>query len=170
VSFAGGSFYLGAPGRLPLGALTAASEERERQGRRVLALARGDGPLPDPPDEHPPADLEPLGVVVLAEELRPNVRETIAFLKHEGVEIKVLSGDSPQTVAAIARDVGIDIGGVSDGEAIPGDPTARRVYAAKTTVVGRISPEGKRAIVKALREEGRYVAMVGDHRRARVGR
>lgn len=101
-------------------------------------------------------------MVVLAEELRPNVRETIAFLKHEGVEIKVLSGDSPQTVAAIARDVGIDIGGVSEGDAIPGDPTACRAYAVATTVVGRISPEGKRAIVEALREEGRYVAMVGD--------
>jgi len=162
VSFAHGSFYLGAPGRLPLGALAAASEERERQGRRVLALARGDGPLPEPLGDQPPVDLEPLGVVVLAEELRPNVRDTVAFLKREGVEIKVLSGDSPQTVAAIARDVGLDVGSVSEGDAIPEDPTARRAYAAATTVVGRISPEGKRAIVEALHEQGRYVAMVGD--------
>ncbi|MGO9320100.1 MAG: HAD-IC family P-type ATPase [Solirubrobacteraceae bacterium] len=162
VSLASGCFYLGAPGRLPLGALAAASEEREREGRRVLVLARGQGPLPDRSGEQLPADLEPLGVIVLAEELRPNVRETIAFLKDEGVEIKVLSGDSPQTVAAIARDVGIEIGGVSEGDAIPDDPAARRVHAAAMTVVGRISPEGKQAIVEALREEGRYVAMVGD--------
>jgi len=99
---------------------------------------------------------------VLAEELRPNVEETIAFLKREGVEIKVLSGDSPQTVAAIARDVGIDVAGVSEGDAIPSDPQERREYALRTTVVGRISPEGKKAIVEALRDEGRYVAMVGD--------
>ncbi len=120
------------------------------------------GRCAQPPAEQPPADLEPLGAVVLAEELRPNVRDTIAFLKREGVEIKVLSGDSPQTVAAIARDVGIEVGGVSEGDAIPGDPQARRAYAADTTVVGRISPEGKQAIVEALRDDGRYVAMVGD--------
>jgi magnesium-transporting ATPase (P-type) len=128
----------------------------------VLALARGSGPLPDPPPEQPPPDLEPLGIVVLAEELRPNVRDTIAFLRREGVEVKVLSGDAGQTVAAIARDVGIEVGGVSEGDAIPDDPSARRSFAVHATVVGRISPEGKKAIVEALRAEGRYVAMVGD--------
>jgi P-type E1-E2 ATPase len=163
VAFAdGGALYLGAPGRLPLGALAAQVEERQRTGRRVLVLASGAQPLQDPPDEAPPAGLETLGAVVLAEELRPNVGETIAFLKREGVEIKVLSGDSPQTVAAIARDVGIEVAGVSEGDAIPSDPRARREYALGTTVVGRISPEGKKAIVEALRDEGRYVAMVGD--------
>jgi len=162
VSFADGSLYLGAPGRLPLGVLARSIEERQRKGRRVLALARGAGPLPDPSAEQAPADLEPMGAIVLAEELRPNVRDTIGFLKREGVEIKVLSGDSPQTVAAIARDVGIEVGGVGEGDAIPSDPAARRAYAADTTVVGRISPEGKQAVVEALREDGRYVAMVGD--------
>ena len=162
VAFADGSLYLGAPGRLPLGPLAEMVEERQRAGRRVLVLARGAQSLEGRPDEHPPADLETLGAVVLAEELRPNVGETIAFLKREGVEIKVLSGDSPQTVAAIARDVGIDVAGVSEGDAIPSDPQERREYALGTTVVGRISPEGKKAIVEALRDEGRYVAMVGD--------
>jgi len=162
VSFAERTLYLGAPGRLPLGALAATIAERQRQGRRVLVLARGAGALAEPPAEQPPADLEPLGAVVLAEELRPNVGDTIAFLKREGVEIKVLSGDSPQTVAAIARDVGIEVGGVSEGDAIPDDPAARRAYAADTTVVGRISPAGKQAVVEALRDDGRYVAMVGD--------
>jgi cation-transporting ATPase E len=162
VAFADGSLYLGAPGRLPLGALAGKIEERQRTGRRVLVLARGADPPRDPPDEQPPTDLATLGAVVLAEELRPNVGETIAFLKREGVEVKVLSGDSPQTVAAIARDVGIDVAGVSEGDAIPSDPEERRVYAAGTTVVGRISPEGKKAIVEALRDQGRYVAMIGD--------
>ena len=162
MSFSSGSLYLGAPGRLPLGLLAATAEARQRDGRRVLALARGGGSLPDPTREQPPADLEPVGVVVLAERLRPNVRDTIAFLKLEGIEIKVLSGDSPQTVAAIARDAGIEVGGVSEGYEIPTDPEARRVHAAETTVVGRISPEGKKAIVEALRTQGRYVAMVGD--------
>ncbi len=161
-SLPNGTLYLGAPGRLPVGGLATATEGLQRQGRRVLVLARGSGPLPDPPGDQPPVDLEPVGAVVLAEELRPNARETIAFLRREGVEVKVLSGDAPQTVAAIARDVGIDVGGVSEGAAIPTDPAERRSFAAETTVVGRISPAGKRAIVDALNEQGRYVAMVGD--------
>ena len=74
----------------------------------------------------------------------------------------MLSGDAPQTVAAIARDVGIAVGGVHDGAEIPDDEAARRRFAAAATVIGRISPEGKKAIVEALQAEGRYVAMVGD--------
>jgi cation-transporting P-type ATPase E len=157
-----GTYYLGAPDRMALGALAGAAAKLQGEGRRVLALARGDGPLPAQPGELPPADLEPLGLVVLAEQLRPNVRETIAFLRREGVDVKVLSGDAPATVAAIARDVGLPVRGVHHGGEIPDDPLERRLFADAVTVVGRISPEGKRAMVQALREQGRYVAMVGD--------
>jgi cation-transporting P-type ATPase E len=157
-----GTFYLGAPGRVPAGHLERLAEERQREGRRVLALASSDRPLPAEPDDAPPGDLEPLGLVVLAEELRPNIRDTIAFLHHEAVEVKVLSGDASPTVAAIARDVGIRVKGVSEGAEIPSDPDERRRFASEASVVGRISPEGKQAIVQALREQGRYVAMVGD--------
>ena len=162
VALADGCLYLGAPGRIPVGALAQAAEAHQHEGRRVLALARGASPLPDTAGEQPPADLLPQGLVVLAEELRPGIRETIAFLEREGVEVKVLSGDAPQTVAAIARDVGIEVTGVSEGEAIPEDAQERRNFAIDTTVIGRISPDGKREIIEALREEGRYVAMVGD--------
>lgn len=74
----------------------------------------------------------------------------------------MLSGDDPRTVAAIARDVGIAVAGVSDGSEIPDDPEKRREFALNATIIGRISPEGKEAIVEALRESGRYVAMIGD--------
>jgi cation-transporting ATPase E len=157
-----GTFYLGAPGRVPIGELALVAEQRQREGRRVIALADATEALPTQAGELPPDGLRPLGLVVLAEELRPNVRETVAFLLQQGIEIKVLSGDSPQTVAAIARDVGIQDGGVAEGSAIPDDPVARQRFAVDATVVGRISPEGKQAIVQALRDEGRYVAMVGD--------
>jgi magnesium-transporting ATPase (P-type) len=162
VALPGGAVYLGAPGRLPVGQLSGAADQRQRQGRRVLAVARAAGALPAQPGERPPGDLTPLGLVVLAEQLRPNVRDAIAFLYQQGVEIKVLSGDAPQTVAAIAHDVGIRIGSVSDGAEIPADPGERLRFAREVTVVGRISPEGKKAIVQALREQKRYVAMVGD--------
>ncbi len=162
VSLAHASYYLGAPGRIPTGSLAHLARERQQEGRRVLALARGRQPLPEDPQDEPPAGLEPLGLVVLAEELRPGVRDTVAFLRREGVEIKVLSGDAPPTVAAIAGDIGIPVAGVHDGSEIPSDPLERREFALGATVVGRISPEGKQAIVQALHDEGRYVAMIGD--------
>jgi len=162
VALRDGALFLGAPGRFALGPLHARAQELQREGRRVLAIASGRSPLPEDPDEQPPAGLTPLGLVVLAEELRPGARETIAFLRREGVEIRVLSGDAPQTVAAIARDVGIPVTGVLDGESLPSDLAELGVVATQATVVGRISPEGKRAFVQALDEQGHYVAMIGD--------
>ena len=156
------SLYLGAPGRVPAGPLADLATDRQRHGRRVLALARQRRALPEQAADLPPADVEPVGLVILAEALRPNIRDTISFLHQEGVEIKVLSGDAPETVAAISRDVGIPTDEVSDGEAIPVDPTQLSQFASRVGVVGRISPEGKRSIVRALSERGRYVAMVGD--------
>jgi magnesium-transporting ATPase (P-type) len=159
------SLYLGAPERLPLdAALAALAARRQAEGRRVLALARSREALPETAGELPPPGLEPLGLLVLAEQLRPGIAETIAFLLREGVEVKVLSGDAPQTAAAIARDVGIPVGDVSDGAEIPAEQDAAALadFAAGVSVVGRISPEGKRAIVQALAAQGRYVAMVGD--------
>jgi cation-transporting ATPase E len=162
VQTAAGSYYLGAPGRIPLGELEAVARDRQRQGGRVLAVARSAAPVPAEAEDHPPSGLVPVGLVVIAEALRPNIRDTIAFLGEQNVEIKVLSGDDPQTVAAIARDVGIHVTGVEEGSAIPTDPDGRAHFALQSTVVGRISPEGKRAVVEALRDEGRYVAMIGD--------
>jgi cation-transporting P-type ATPase E len=156
------TLYLGAPGRVPTGDRQELADSHQSQGRRVLALARGRGPLAPEPGEMPPDEVEPLGLVVLAEQLRPNIAATVAFLAEQGVELKVLSGDDPRTVAAIARDVGITVAGVSDGSEIPDEPAARREFATTATVVGRISPEGKQAIVEALRDCGRYVAMIGD--------
>jgi cation-transporting P-type ATPase E len=158
------TYYLGAPERLPLGELGERSRDLQLEGRRVLALAVGPPHLraDQPPGDSPPAGLSPLGLVVLAERLRPNVERTIAFLLEQDVEVKVLSGDSPNTVAAIARDVGIPVGVLADGSEIPEDPKQLREFALQASVVGRISPDGKRAIVAALHDAGRYVAMLGD--------
>lgn len=162
VQLSEGSFYLGAPERLPVGSLAAAVDSHQRAGRRVLAVARGDADLDASPAEQPPAGLRPMGVVVLAEELRPGIADTVAFLMRQGIELKVLSGDAPATVAAIARDVGIPVNDVATGEEIPAEPERAREWIRAVTVVGRISPEGKRRIVQALQADGRYVAMVGD--------
>ena len=133
-------------------------------GRRVLALGRTSSPLSTTdPEPRFPDDVRPLGLVVLAERLRANARETVAFFTAQGVEMKVLSGDAPATVGAIARDAGVPgVGPALNGEALPTDPGALREAILGAPAVGRISPEGKRAVVTALANAGCYVAMVGD--------
>ena len=157
---------LGAPERFA----TADPELQERalaeasSGRRVLALGWTDEPLPAATLEPPfPGDVRALGLVVLAERLRPNAAQTVAFFAAEDVDLKVLSGDAPATAGAIARDAGVPGSAPAlDGGALPSEPAALREAIHSAPAVGRISPEGKRAVVEALRDGGRYVAMVGD--------
>jgi magnesium-transporting ATPase (P-type) len=156
------TLVLGAPELFALGSLSSVAERERRAGRRVLALAAGSADLAEITGDAEPPPASVLGLVVMAERLRPEIRETVAFFRSEGVELKVLSGDNPETAAAIARDVGIDVRAVADGRTLPEDSAALRELALGTTVIGRISPEGKRAVVEALRDSGRYVAMVGD--------
>lgn len=156
----GDAFVLGAPELFELRGLDARVQAAAAEGRRVVAFgvtsdASLDGRFPD--------DVRTLGIVVLSERLRPNARETVEFLKSQGVQLKVLSGDAPDTVAAIARDAGID--GADhplDGRELPSDPMELRSALEGRAVVGRIAPDEKRRVVEALRAGGRYVAMVGD--------
>jgi magnesium-transporting ATPase (P-type) len=110
-----------------------------------------------------PPDVQALGLVVFAERLRPNVAETVKFFSSQGVDLKVLSGDAPATVQAIAHDAGVPGSAPAiDGDALPRDPDQLREAVLLAPAVGRISPEGKRAVIDALAGGGRYVAMVGD--------
>jgi cation-transporting ATPase E len=156
------SYFLGAPERFRLGPLEQRAGELAADGRRVLALARGRAAPTPSLDGLPPPGLELLGLVVLGERLRPNVEHTIEFLLAQDVQVKVLSGDSPATAAAIARDVGIPVDGVLDWSTVEDDEARVPTEALEASVIGRISPEGKRAVVAALRDSGRYVAMLGD--------
>ncbi|MBI4171216.1 MAG: HAD-IC family P-type ATPase [Actinobacteria bacterium] len=155
-------YVLGAPELFPLGPLAGQAQTEQRAGRRVLALGTTTQAFDRGTDGRPPPTV-PLGLAVLAEELRPEARETVAFFLAEGVELKVLSGDSPETVASIAADAGIPLAGqVLDGRKLPEDPGELRRLALGASVIGRIAPEDKRRVVEALRDAGRYVAMVGD--------
>jgi cation-transporting ATPase E len=157
---------LGAPERFAAAdpELQERAREEASSGRRVLALGRTDTPLPAASSDPPfPDDVRALGLVVLAERLRPNAAETVSFFAAEDVDLKVLSGDAPATAGAIARDAGVPGSAPAlDGEALPSQPTALREAVLSAPAVGRISPEGKRAVVEALTDGGRYVAMVGD--------
>ncbi|HSD79575.1 MAG TPA: HAD-IC family P-type ATPase [Solirubrobacteraceae bacterium] len=163
----GVTVVLGAPELLAPAAEAAELADRAGReaeaGRRVLAVALAPAGLAaHDPDAGPPPGRRPAGLVILAERLRPDARETVAFLRREGVALKILSGDAPATVAAIARDAGLDAGAPLDGTALPDDDGELRRLARAAGVVGRISPDGKRRVVEALKADGAHVAMVGD--------
>ena len=164
LELAGETLVLGAPERVGSPELRAVAETYAEAGRRVIAIGIVRGPLGDhDPEAGLPPALEPLGLAVLAEELRRDARDTVDFFRREGVELKVLSGDAPATVAAIAADAGITMRAPAvDGSTLPDDAVELRDLALSASVIGRISPEGKRRVVDELRQAGRYVAMVGD--------
>jgi P-type E1-E2 ATPase len=160
----GVSYVLGAPEPFALGELEDRAAASAREGRRVLAFAETDDDLAAvDAEDGVPGRLRLLAIVVLSERLRPETRNTVSFFLSEGVALKVISGDRPETVAAIARDAGLPVEETAlDGSDLPGAPLELRRAVLSTSVVGRISPEGKRRVVEALRDGGRYVAMVGD--------
>lgn len=162
------AYVLGAPELFPLGELTGRAQEEQGAGRRVVAFGTTSASLAGidvdaQPEQGPPAGLAPLGIVVLSERLRPDARETVEYFLGQGVELKVISGDAPATVAAVASDAGIPSSGPPlDGRELPDDPVELRRVVERTGVIGRISPEGKRRVIEALAAAGRYVVMVGD--------
>jgi len=110
--------------------------------------------------------IKPLGILYFSDQLRTNVAETLSQFRAAGVELKVISGDNPDTVASIARQAGLPID--DDLKIVSGlDLTAMgeaefRQTALSATIFGRITPEQKASLVKALRDQKRYVAMIGD--------
>jgi magnesium-transporting ATPase (P-type) len=157
-------YVLGAPELFPLDGLKERAETESAEGRRVVAIGTTAADLGDVRAEQgPPDDLHPLGIVIIGERLRPRARETVEYLLAQGIELRVLSGDRPETVAAIAREAGVpDKGPPLDGSDLPSGQAALAKAVLGTSVIGRISPEGKKSVVEALRSEGMYVAMIGD--------
>jgi cation-transporting P-type ATPase E len=164
------TFVLGAPdvlmarGSLALPVpLQRSLEEHTRNGRRVVAFGRASGGLPDNPYSDPPPAVTPLALIVLEETLRPDARETIAYMRDQDMDLKLISGDAPQTVTAVASAVGIPAGaGVVTGDELPEDHATLGQIAEENTIFCRIRPEQKKALVTALAERGRFVAMIGD--------
>jgi P-type E1-E2 ATPase len=153
------TYVLGAPELFPLGALARTAEDEAAAGRRVVALGTTSRALDE--DAAPVVD-QLLGLVVLRERLRDDAQETVRFLLAQGVRIAVISGDRPETVAAVAADAGLDPGVPLDGTELPQDPADLRRLLDEHTVIGRVAPEGKKRLIEALAADGRYVAMIGD--------
>lgn len=143
--------------------LAQVAERWRGDGLRVVMLARD----PDPSslrDSLLPSDLQVLGLVAISDELRPAAGDTVAAFRAAGVTPKIMSGDNPETVAALARQAGMgpDLTIASGSDLIGLDETGLADLAEKTAVFGRTSPQDKARLVAALRSRHRYVAMLGD--------
>jgi cation-transporting P-type ATPase E len=143
------------------------ADEEMAQGMRVVLFAffQGIVPLRSAADEPTlPMGLTPLGMVSLRDELRPNVRETLAGFTEAGIQIKVISGDHPRTVAALTQQVAIGNNQqvVSGSELAEMDDAQFARVAEENTIFGRITPQQKERLVRALRDRHHYVAMIGD--------
>ncbi len=168
---AGGSTYvLGAPDvlaeagalSLPPG-LARKLEQETAAGRRVVAFGQSGEALPGDPAAAKPPPLRALALVVLEEKLRPDAAETTATMRAEEVDLKLISGDARATVTAVAYAVGVPRdAGVVEGSELPDDPERLAEVALANTIFCRIKPEQKKALVAALVDSGRYVAMIGD--------
>lgn len=156
-----------------LGSTDAAALERVKalagMGKRVLVLAHSNQALDQSENPTLPKDLTAALLVVLAEQVRPDAAQTLDYFKRQGVAVRVISGDNPVTVAAIAAHLGLrnpdgsEPVGV-DARTLPAieDTQALADALEKHTVFGRVTPEQKRAFVNALKSRGHTVAMTGD--------
>ncbi|MDQ2826963.1 MAG: HAD-IC family P-type ATPase, partial [Actinomycetota bacterium] len=173
VSFEGrGTWLLGAPevllqsgagdeaDRAAAVAAAAQADELARDGRRVLLLAHCDTEVDD--SGLPPA-VVPAALVVLSEHLRPHAAEILGYFAAQGVDVKIISGDSPATVGAIALQVGV-AGGANplDARKMSADPEQMGEAMTAHSVFGRVSPQQKVAMVVTLQAQGHVVAMTGD--------
>jgi cation-transporting ATPase E len=137
------------------------------QGLRVLLVAHTDEPsgLEDRDEAtRLPATLQPLGLLSLRDEVRPEAGSALAAFSQIGVQPKIISGDNPETVAALVRQAGLALNPtvVSGADIEHMDERTLAETADVTTVFGRITPQQKARLVEALQQRGHYVAMIGD--------
>ncbi|MBR3423702.1 MAG: HAD-IC family P-type ATPase, partial [Clostridia bacterium] len=131
-------------------------EPHVMDGKRVLVFASAPSIRLDDS-----AKVRPLALVLITNPIRPEARETFSYFADQGVDIKVISGDNPLTVAAAAREAGIN--GASkciDLTSLSPDEVA--AAAPEYTVFGRVTPEQKKILVSSLKKAGHTVAMTGD--------
>jgi P-type E1-E2 ATPase len=158
-----GTLVLGAPEVVAGADLGPQALERQRAGRRVVALARSAAPLVHGnADDGPPPGLEPLGLAVLAERLRDETRATVAYFQRQGVALKILSGDAPDTVASIAADAGLEPGRIASGADLPrDDPSALERFADEVAVVGRELQDADAVLVQRRGNALNHVRQIG---------
>ena len=161
VMFGDGMWILGGPEMVfPTnnGQLATQAAELAATGRRTLVLAHGTPTS----DETVPADAMPVALLTFRENIRPDAAETLSYFAAQGVGVRIISGDNPQTVAAIAREVGLDAPRGFDARELPEADEDLLKVLDEYTVFGRVTPNQKKRIVVALKSAGHTVAMTGD--------
>ncbi len=157
-----GWWYMGAPDVL-LRADSSAStlvSELSNAGQRLIALASSDTA---PANDTAPDDLVPVAIVELRDEIRPDANEILAYFADQDVTVKVISGDSPETVGAIAERAGLHARGVAiDARTLLDGSNDLGQALADNDVFGRVAPRQKQDMVHALQAQGHVVAMTGD--------
>ena len=157
----GGTFMLGAPEfvlKTPNERVNELVNKYTRQGLRVLLLAQSASAIYN---RSLPQVRRPIAVIVIEDHIRPDAKDTIEWFRKNDVKIKVISGDNPAAVSSIALRVGVE--NAADYISLDG-LTEEQVKdaATKYTVFGRVSPDQKAILVRALKEAGSTVAMTGD--------
>ena len=156
-----GTWLLGAPDVLMAGDDPVALEADllAARGLRVLVLATAESAS----TTGGATGVEAKALVVLRQRLRPTAAATLAYFKQQGVAIKIISGDSPAAVGAVAAQLGVDgAGDTVDARRLPDDPDRLAEVMEDNTIFGRVKPHQKRDFVKALQSRGHTVAMTGD--------
>ncbi|MFZ4518498.1 MAG: HAD-IC family P-type ATPase [Microthrixaceae bacterium] len=166
-----GTVYLGAPEILVAGSAAASSvaiavDRQAARGRRVVLLATSATPLDASAEPVLPDDLVPRALVLLEDHIRDDAPATLSYFSGQGIDLKVISGDHPTTVGAVAARAGVpgadDPARVMDARDLPDDPEGLADALDTHSVFGRVTPQQKRAMVGALQSRGHVVAMTGD--------
>ena len=158
-----GAFLVGAPEFIlgsRYGELKETVEDWSSRGYRVLLAAQYEG------DPRPGGLIEerliPLALIMLTNRIRPEAPATFAYFAEQGVSIRVISGDNPATVAEVARRAGIrGAEHYVDVSALESDEDLRRA-ARECVVFGRVTPDKKKKLIRAMKAQGHTVAMTGD--------
>lgn len=154
-----GTIVLGAPEKLlDKDSLPQEIIDAQEEGYRVLLLAQSDGNIVN----HQLPKLNPIAIFEINDPIRKNAEQTLKYLKEEGIDLKVISGDNPVTVSNIARKAGLPgYESYIDLSTLATEAEVRKAVN-EFTVFGRVTPQQKKLLVQELKSQGHVVAMTGD--------
>ncbi|MBI4260317.1 MAG: cation-transporting P-type ATPase [Actinobacteria bacterium] len=133
------------------------------RGLRVIAFARRELPKPPATAAAAERELQLLGLVGLADPVRPEVPDAIARCRRAGIRVVMVTGDHPATAMAVGREAGLPVESVMLGSELPDDDRAlAELLGTHVSVLARVTPEQKLRIAQALQTRGEVVAMTGD--------
>jgi cation-transporting ATPase E len=156
-----GTWLLGAPDVLlePGDPVALEADVLAAQGLRVLALVTAESAS----TTGGVTGVKAQALVILRQRLRATAAATLAYFKEQGVAVKIISGDSPAAVGAVAAQLGVEgAADTVDARRLPEDPEELADLLERATIFGRVKPHQKQAFVKALQSRGHTVAMTGD--------